>query len=375
MSMRSKFPGHFRLVEQEIKKVWNTSLIVLDANVLLNFYRYSDRTRRDFLGLLQKIRQRLWLPHQACKEFLTNRLTTIAEQEREYGEAVLDLQRLQAKFKNDRKHPFLPAALENRAEKVFVSLESHLNREKERFGALTSQDPILGEIEELFNERIGEHPTDEALAAIYKSGAERYKKRVPPGFKDSAKPDEAGDEKKFGDLVLWMEMLGKAKAEKTAMIFVTDDRKEDWWLMSGSKTIGPRPELFAEFVAQTSQQILFYQPHRFLEYAKPFLGEEVPPAAIAETKARKDATPATNAEVLSGPAWFERMTELDRRVVNLRREMVAAEHDLNQLRGVFDIIGDEKLAAQVHLAELDVSQKRQALAHAQAELKAIMASQ
>lgn len=371
--MRVKFPGHFRLEETEIKKVWKTSLLVFDANVLLNFYRYSDSTRRDFLGLLRKFQSRIWLPHQACKEFLTNRLTTISEQEREYADAASDLDKIQAKFKNDRRHPFLPAELEDRVSKIFGELKSHLNTEKNRFGGLISADPILEEIEDLFAAHVGDQPKEEVLTAVFKSGAERYKKRIPPGFKDSTKSDEAGDEKRYGDLVLWMEMIWKAKAEKRGMVFVTDDRKEDWWLMSGSKTVGPRPELLAEFLAESGQQVLFYQPHRFLEYAKPFLGEEVSAAAIAETRVRKEPAATASAEKLSSSAWLEKNRSLDRRMAGLLREIQMEESKLEVDRDIAQLIGTElQDQSYIHLSEHKILALRKELAEVQAERKALL---
>jgi hypothetical protein len=371
--MRSIFPGYFRLPDREIRKLWSAALFVLDANVLLNFYRYSDTTRRDFVSLLKKLKPRLWLPNQACKEFLRNRIVTISEQEREYDDALSDIAKIEGKFNNDRKHPFLPADLQRKLSKVLEEVRLHLGREKDRFNGLVSVDPVLDEIEQLFEGNIGAVLSPEALFEIYKSGVERYKKRIPPGFKDGMKTEDAGEERKYGDLVLWTEMLERAKSDKVGVIFVTDDRKEDWWLMSGSKTIGPRPELVSEFVAATGQQILFYQPYRFLEYAKPFLGEAVPAAAIAETKARKEDVPASVSQTLPPSAWFDKVAELDRRLAMLTRELSAAERDLQVHHEVAQLVGSDRAVADLKVAEANVVLKKQQLAAAQAELKAITA--
>ena len=44
-----------------------------------------------------------------------------------------------------------------------------------------------------------------------------------------------------------LKLLERAKAEKKPLLFVTDDAKEDWWLIHEERTIGPRPELLREF--------------------------------------------------------------------------------------------------------------------------------
>jgi len=43
---------------------------------------------------------------------------------------------------------------------------------------------------------------------------------------------------KFGDLIIWKEMIEKAKAEKRPIIFVTDDGKSDWWHIHSSRQKG-----------------------------------------------------------------------------------------------------------------------------------------
>ncbi|MEL6919290.1 MAG: PIN-like domain-containing protein, partial [Bacteroidota bacterium] len=54
--MKSKFPGYFKLTEEEINQLWEKALFVFDANILLNLYRYSNETRDDFFKILEKIK-------------------------------------------------------------------------------------------------------------------------------------------------------------------------------------------------------------------------------------------------------------------------------------------------------------------------------
>jgi len=48
-------------------------LIVVDANVLLDLYRYNERGRRSLLNTFRAFGGRLWIPHQAMHEFWNNR--------------------------------------------------------------------------------------------------------------------------------------------------------------------------------------------------------------------------------------------------------------------------------------------------------------
>ena len=64
----------------------------------------------------------------------------------------------------------------------------------------------------MFEGRVGAKPPPERIVAIHKEGEERYAKKIPPGLEDTKKAAEGGD--KFGDLVIWKEIIEKAKADK-----------------------------------------------------------------------------------------------------------------------------------------------------------------
>ena len=65
---------------------------------------------------------------------------------------------------------------------------------------------------------------------------------------DERKSEDGDPLRKFGDFFLWKELLEHGKEQKRPIIFVTDDKKEDWWLKVKGRTLGPRPELIAEFI-------------------------------------------------------------------------------------------------------------------------------
>ena len=80
--MRTTFLGYYRFTEEEFSTLWKDCLFVLDANVILNLYRYSKNTSDVLLNILKGISERLWLPHQIAFEYQDNRLETIAGQEK-----------------------------------------------------------------------------------------------------------------------------------------------------------------------------------------------------------------------------------------------------------------------------------------------------
>jgi hypothetical protein len=64
------------------------------------------------------------------------------------------------------------------------------------------------------------------LNEIKKEGKERYGRRMPPGFKDDKKPED----KKYGDLILWYQIIDEAKKSKKPIVLISGDVKDDWWL-------------------------------------------------------------------------------------------------------------------------------------------------
>ena len=105
----------------------------------------------------------------------------------------------------------------------------------------------------------------EQFATIKKEGDDRYSKKIPPGYKDAKK--DSGDLDKFGDLIIWKEMMAKAKADKRPVIFISDDVKEDWWWIHKGRKLGPRPELVEEFKNESGQGFHIYEFSQFLRFA------------------------------------------------------------------------------------------------------------
>lgn len=51
--MKNDFIWYFRADEKDTKSIWKNGLLTLDANVLLDLYRYHESTRNSILSSLQ----------------------------------------------------------------------------------------------------------------------------------------------------------------------------------------------------------------------------------------------------------------------------------------------------------------------------------
>jgi hypothetical protein len=290
--MKDLFSGYHRPDDAEFAEIWENCLFVLDANILLNLYRYSEQTREAFLGILEGVGERLWIPHQVALEYQDNRLDTIAEQTKLYdrideilGNTAKDLRVLLG-----REHPSLDVdGFRDKVEAAICDLQDALREQKENHPDLLQNDPIRERLATLFEGRVGQAYAQDELAELYKNGQERYAAQVPPGYKDESKKTvkRYGSlvvRDKYGDLVLWRQMIDKAEEEQKPIIFVTDDAKEDWWWMPLGNTLGPRPELVTEMKFKTGMAFYMYSANRFMTFAGDYLKIEVGQDAVDEVQ-------------------------------------------------------------------------------------------
>jgi len=286
--MKDQFPGHFKGSQENLREVWDSCIFVFDANILLNLYRYSDTTRNEFLRLLEKIKTRVWLPHRAAEEYLNNRLSVIDQQEQSYDSTIKSINSLKSDLDNARQHPFVSKQTMGQVDSIFNALCEELLSNRQVHTQRISNDEIKDSISEIFKNRVGSPFDKEKLKKLIVDGEERYKQKIPPGFKDASKSSESEvfTEKcrKYGDLIVWKQVLERSIEVDKSVVLVTDDKKEDWWERFKGKTVGPRPELVQEFNDNTKNTFHMYQADRFLELARENLGEQVSPEIVEEIR-------------------------------------------------------------------------------------------
>lgn len=84
------------------------------------------------------------------------------------------------------------------------------------------KDDVHNALSTLLAGRVGLPFSEERQAQLCTEGELRYAKLIPPGYMDSK--DKTG-ERKFGDLILWVQVIEKATSDKKPVILVTDDTK------------------------------------------------------------------------------------------------------------------------------------------------------
>jgi hypothetical protein len=305
--LKNQFKSFYKLNKDEYQKLWENALFVFDTNILLNLYRYQSSTRDELLKVIEKLSQRVWIPNHVALEFQRNRLSVIAEQHKRYSEvrnivskSITGMQNELEGLQLKKRHSHInPDKLLDSMQEVKKLFFDELEKLEEQSISLSSSDQILDRLDALFSNKVGvPFPNQDELEKLFKLGDERFKKQIPPGFKDAHKDDKKPDDftfgglaykRKFGDLIVWTQIKEYAKEKKLQdIIFITDDGKSDWWWKiesNGSKTIGARPELIDEIYREANvERFSIYNTEKFLNYANELLNAKVAEEAIQEVR-------------------------------------------------------------------------------------------
>jgi len=278
--MKNAFLEYNPLSKQEVESLWGSAIFVFDTNVLLNLYRYSDETSNKFIQIILELKARIWLPYQVGLEFNKNRLTVISDQKKHYEEFDKKINDIIGEIENKNRNPFLSDALFEKISSIKNDIKLEVDNKIKSYNESLNNDLLLDQINSIFDGKVGNFSNEEDLKKLYSEGEKRYKDKIPPGYCDIKKPEN----ERYGDLIVWKQIISKSKNDGIDIIFVLDDRKEDWWLDHQGKTISPRPELLKEFRCETNRKCHFYKPFQFLEYSSEYLGSIIKPEVIEEVK-------------------------------------------------------------------------------------------
>ena len=294
--------SRFRPSVPAIEELLMSAVIVPDTNVLLGLYRLSPSSRDDALRALERVSERLWLPHQVGVEFYRNVDRVRQGLPAAYGEvrrSVEALRKAPGCFGEGRRYEDSRAAVQAVVATAIDGLLAALDRlvADDRAIIDPSDDDVLSRIEALFLDRVGAAP----LPATIRERVEefvnyRLPSLIPPGYEDAhTKPEPL---RAAGDFLLWSEVLDHAEETGKPVLLITDDTKNDWYLREGGKTLGPRPELVREFGTRSRGGYHQVTLSRFVEVAKKLLGAEIADASVSEIEAVEQES-ARDAEEVS----------------------------------------------------------------------------
>ena len=297
--MRNLFSWRIRPSEAEFLNLWENATFVFDTNFLLDLYRVSRSTAENFLNILEHIQSRIWLPYQVANEFFNRREEVIDKESASFQKALSEV----AKWKIEQQSfSSLRGCLSQSgrivsteiaplfdAQKAYIEVVDEVAKSfkekieqiaKEHTSLNSYEDSILEKLLVLFDAKVGEPFQEKELLDLYEEADNRYQQSKAPGFMDAR---DKKDERKYGDLILWKEILDFAKKTSKPIIFVTGEKKEDWWIKRNGEIISPREDLRREFLEFTQQPFWMYRTKHFLELAEQRLKVAIDPKSIDET--------------------------------------------------------------------------------------------
>ncbi len=300
------FHGYRLPTEDELNYALQSALVVLDANVLLNLYRYNESTRNDLLGVMRSLGERLWVPHQVMREFWRNRVSVLVSRGAGTEQALNALEK-QQNAAADALHQWAKTtAIETSERDALIDKITTLYSELEQIIQVhapgtpkivgsASDEPVLQELEALLDRKVGAAPDEADWQAAVDEGNARVSRQQPPGYLDAEKIDSTLPEGAAGDYLVWHQTLQEATRRNLDVLLVTGDEKPDWWWRYRSEFLGPRVELTTELRNTCGRQFFMMRPIDLLKRA----------ATLKITVSREsvDDVERVSRETTAGPTW------------------------------------------------------------------------
>ena len=91
--MKDLFSWRLEPSEQDFKDLWESATFVFDTNFILDLHRITHPTVKDFLNILEHLKERIWLPYQVVDEYFNRREEVIESETKSFQKASESLER------------------------------------------------------------------------------------------------------------------------------------------------------------------------------------------------------------------------------------------------------------------------------------------
>lgn len=291
---KENFEAFYNIKDKNETLLWEDSLFVFDTSTLLEFYYYSDKSRKEILTkILLKLEGRLWITNHTQFEYFKNRENVykkpfIEKYKKIENEDLVfiknDLSSLKNRIEDFFKktsvkdtHPFIDQTkiikYKTKVEKMCgeystfeLLIKKEFTKREKELKEIEKDDIIFKSFSKIF--QITEEYSYEKINEIILDGERRFQHNIPPGYKDAIGSLAKTGVQKFGDLIIWKQIIDLAKSQNKDIIFVTNDVKEDWCYVSKRsnehRIEKPREDLIKEFKDLTQKKFWMYTFSQFL---------------------------------------------------------------------------------------------------------------
>lgn len=295
--MKEKFYWAYKLTNEDILNFVENSVFFFDTNILDQLWQLNKETANEMLDLWEILKDKILITNHVAYEYhchlvknLANRLNAAISQYNSFK----NYQELRKKIISDKFINYLSAAektqIDNLIRKSFWELQKFLSKKIVDFKNEFNDQELTLRISAFFSNSLINALTDEELINCKEELIHRAAKLIPPGYIDykekiKKRPKQASNENEesdpaaidineAGDYIIWCEMKKWAKQNQKNIIFITNDKKEDWIWKEHNYYIGPRQELRKEFYEETNGQNFYLLNYYNFLYQCPEEGKE-----------------------------------------------------------------------------------------------------
>lgn len=232
------------------------TIIFLDTNVLLLPYVAKQLGKQDIkeiqnLYVKLKSEGRLFISDRVAREFIKNRdnkISDIVKALSDDNSRIKQLESLSKIFQETSQFEELEN-LSTKINELIVNYKKNHNKMVDEVKSWKGEDPITTIYDKVFDSKnvISISDNEDKLLTEWEY---RKKMKIPPGYKDSEKDDTG-----VGDFLIWKSILQLGKEQQKDIIFITGEKKSDWFTLSNNEPISVRSELNDEFRRVTSKSI------------------------------------------------------------------------------------------------------------------------
>lgn len=266
-SLEKKFPDLENIFNRKKKILVNDkdTIIFIDTNVLL--LPFTPQFGMKSLLEIEKIynelknKNKIFITDRIAREFIKNKdvklaelLKTFSEKENEKFKKIDVIQNI---FMEEDSFDNLNILIKQLNEKI-EECKKEYNKMNKKLKLWEEEDPITKMYSKIFNKKnivILDIDNNE----IVKEWELRKKIKSPPGYRDSNKDDSG-----IGDFLIWKTMIQLSKEKKKNVIFISEDKKNDWYTISNKAPFSIKPELVNEFYFETKQSINLMSLSQFI---------------------------------------------------------------------------------------------------------------
>lgn len=262
--MKKHFPAYYRVHRDCLLKGFDKCLIVFDTNALLDIYRLPKDSADQVFDVLEHYKKQIAIPNHTAKEYYKDIHKVLLAQIANIEKAQSALCDLMNMFSNRRNQPYISV----RSNRHLTTLKNSITRDFDEQKKYVTDQLLYGEYQnkmaELLDGCVLDSFNEAEIEEIKREGETRYNNHIPPGWKDADKGDN-----RYGDLIIWKEILHLASSKKRSILYISNDQKEDWMIKEKGMTICPQYGLLEEFYREVKDSDLWFHIYtldRFLDF-------------------------------------------------------------------------------------------------------------